>query len=532
MGALPSLESFSLRQLIGQLIVVRSSGFLFDGDRHYPQWEADHQTLKTWISEQSVGGVILLGGSAAEVAFKTKQLQDWAEIPLLMAADIEEGVGQRFASATEFPPPMALAEIYRQDPQQAIALATQMGEITAQEALSIGINWILAPVMDVNNNPANPVINVRAFGETPEEVAALGSAFIRGTQKYPVLTTAKHFPGHGDTAADSHIDLPTIPHTLQRLQEVELPPFQQAIASSVDSVMTAHLILEQLDPDKPATLSPKILTHLLRNQLQFEGLIVTDALMMAGVTQFADPAEVVVFALEAGADILLMPPDVEGAIASIEAAIKSGRLTIERLKKSVTRILNAKQKLIAAQKKLPVPFPEAIASQRSSAITLEILEKSSRHNSCNTLLPNLQTSEAQNLIMVDSLLKQNFLQPNCPAIAIPQAHGFTPQLITLDQYKNYNFNPLPTIIQIFTRGNPFAGQLISPLSLLQKLSHQVDIQAIIHYGSPYFTTAIFQQFTNIPCIFTYGQMTTAQTFTCTKLWNQGWQSHPEQREFT
>ncbi len=527
--ALPTIESLSLRQLIGQMIVVRSSGHLFDGERLYPQWEADQQTLQTWIQEFAVGGVILLGGSAAEISLKTQQLQAWAEIPLLIAADIEEGVGQRFAGATWFPPPMALAAIWRDDPQQAIALAEQMGEITAKEALSIGVNWILAPVMDVNNNPANPVINVRAFGETPAEVADLGAAFIRGANKYAALTTAKHFPGHGDTAMDSHLSLPTIPHDLERLQQVELPPFQAAIASGVDTVMTAHLMISALDTDRPATLSPNILTDLLREQLHFDGLIVTDALMMAGVTTFADPAEVAVLAIEAGADILLMPPDVEGAIAAVEQAIITGRLTQERIQQSVTRIWQAKQKLQTDQ---PPTFPQAIATTATQPIVQKILTQSQQTNHQPCYLPQYHDQPAQNLIIVDSFLKSDFLKPNCPAIAIPQQQGYQPQILELRQLQHFNLEKIPTVVQLFTRGNPFTGTLGNPNNLLKDIGQQTELLAILIYGTPYFLPKTFQYHSDIPCLFSYGQMAIAQTELCKALWAKNKTQTSNSQEFT
>lgn len=175
--------------------------------------------------------MILLGGSAVEVAVRSQQLQDWAALPLLLAADIEEGVGQRFSGATWFPPPMALGAIARQSLDAACDLARQMGEITAQEAMALGLNWLLAPVVDVNHNPLNPVINVRAFSDRVDHVTALTSAFIRGAAAYAVLTTAKHFPGHGDTTTDSHLDLPVLLHDLERLTTLEFPPFQGAIAA-------------------------------------------------------------------------------------------------------------------------------------------------------------------------------------------------------------------------------------------------------------------------------------------------------------
>ncbi|MCA1991353.1 MAG: beta-glucosidase, partial [Coleofasciculus sp. S288] len=341
--SLPRLDDLSLEEQVAQMVVVRASGYLFDHQIQYPAWEPLAATLQHWLQDVGIGGVILLGASAGELALRSQQLQDWAKIPLLIAADIEEGVGQRFAGATWFPPPMALGAIQLKDADKAQQYAEQMGAITAREALAIGINWVLAPVVDVNNNPLNPVINVRAFGETPEAVSQLTSAFIRGAKHYPVLTTAKHFPGHGDTATDSHLDLPVLPHTLSRLAEIELPPFKAAIAIGVDAVMSAHLLIPAWDEQLPATLSPQVLTELLRNKLGFEGLIVTDALVMGAIANRYGTNEAPVMAVEAGADILLMPVDPEGAIQAVCDAVAAGRLSQERIRASVERIWNAKQ---------------------------------------------------------------------------------------------------------------------------------------------------------------------------------------------
>ncbi|MGK7934410.1 MAG: glycoside hydrolase family 3 N-terminal domain-containing protein, partial [Xenococcaceae cyanobacterium] len=210
---LPDWQSFSLQEKIGQMIVVRASGHLFDAQIRYPDWEVPNQQLQQWLQKLNLGGVILLGGSSAELLMRSQQLQSWATTPLLIAADIEEGVGQRFSGASWLPPPMALSAIAAQNPTLAQEYALKMGEITAKEALTVGINWLLAPVVDVNNNPANPVINIRAFGDTPAIVGDLATAFIEGAKPYPVLTTAKHFPGHGDTVTDSHLDLPTLLHS-------------------------------------------------------------------------------------------------------------------------------------------------------------------------------------------------------------------------------------------------------------------------------------------------------------------------------
>ncbi|MDY7021478.1 MAG: glycoside hydrolase family 3 N-terminal domain-containing protein, partial [Cyanobacteriota bacterium] len=190
--------NLSLAEQVAQMVVVRASGYLFDHQIRYPVWEPPAEKLQYWLQDLGVGGVLLVDGSAVEVAVRTQQLQAWAKYPLLLAADIEEGVGQRFAGATWFPPPMTMGSMADTQLQKAVEAAKQMGRITASEAQAIGLNWILAPVVDVNNNPDNPVINVRAFGETAATVGQLASAFIQGCQDYPVLTTAKHFPGHGD----------------------------------------------------------------------------------------------------------------------------------------------------------------------------------------------------------------------------------------------------------------------------------------------------------------------------------------------
>lgn len=342
---MPDWTEFSLKEQIGQMIVVRASGYLFDHQIRYPAWEPSNAQLRQWLETLNLGGVIVLGASAAEIALRTQQLQSWSPNPLFIAADIEEGVGQRFSGATWFPPPMALGSIARHNLTQARDYALKMGAITAKEALSIGINWLLAPVVDVNNNPDNPVINIRAFADTPEIVSQLTTAFIQGAKSYPILTTAKHFPGHGDTNTDSHLDLPVLTHSFTQLETTELPPFQAAIDAGVDSIMSAHLLIPAWDATYPATLSPTILTGQLRQKMGFNGIIVTDALMMGGITKNYTPEEIAIMAVEAGVDVLMMPLDPIVAIESIYQAIQDGRISPERIQASVAKIWEAKQKL-------------------------------------------------------------------------------------------------------------------------------------------------------------------------------------------
>ncbi|WP_017319216.1 glycoside hydrolase family 3 protein [Mastigocladopsis repens] len=521
---LPDIDKLSLAEQVAQMVLVRASGFLFDHQIQYPVWEPQAATLQHWVQDLGVGGVILLGASAGELAIRIQQLQNWAKIPLLISADIEEGVGQRFEGATWFPPPMALAAIFRKDQKLGLHYAEKMGAITAKEALAIGINWVLAPVVDVNNNPDNPVINVRAFGETPDEVSQLACAFIRGAKTHPVLTTAKHFPGHGDTAVDSHLHLPVIPHSTNRLVEVELPPFAAAIASGVDTVMSAHLLIPSWDEELPATLSQKILTGQLRQKLGFEGLITTDALVMGAIANGYGANEAPVMAVEAGADILLMPVDPEGAINAVCAAVESGRISRARIRESVERIWQAKSK-VSLEPVSPTNFVERTAQNDALNTTAEILQQSQIiHGSLPLVLEKVITArklnhdspaDFRNLIVVDDIFLCDFLNKLAPAITLPNQMGYKTQIIDCQTLAISNLEAHhPTLLQMFIRGNPFrssAGLTKAAEDLFKKLLTSKDLQAFVLYGSPY----VMQQFipllgAEIPGIFSYGQMPAAQ----------------------
>lgn len=503
------LETLPLAAQVAQMIVVRASGYLFDHQIRYPQWEADHSTLQYWLEEVGVGGVILLGGSVAEIRLRCQQLQAWAKVPLLLAADIEEGVGQRFSGGSWFPPPMALGGIYQEDPDLAVSYAMQMGQFTAQEAAAIGLNWLLVPTVDVNNNPDNPVINIRAFGETPEEVSELTGAFIRGCQAYPVLTTAKHFPGHGDTATDSHLELPVILHDGERLAEVELVPFQGAIASGVDTIMTAHLLIPAWDKYHPATLSQPILTGQLRHKLEFDGLIVTDALIMGAITQRYGPDEVAVLAVEAGADVLLMPSDPITAIQAICDAVESERIPYTRIQESVKRIGRAKQKLgqptpFSFEWKTPVATQEAFTSIEGILANSQTVRGTLR----------LSPSGGKNMIIVDDSLDCKFLGRHTEAIALPKRYNYQPQIIDSTTPISPQLDDSPTLLQIFVRGNPFrgsAGLTETALTWFQAVLDKGTLEGLIIYGSPYIVDQFVSQLpSEIPYVFTYGQTELAQ----------------------
>ena len=516
---LPDWQNLSLKEQIGQMVVVRASGYLFDHQIRYPTWEPPAAKLKSWLQDLNLGGVILLGGSAPELALRTEQLQNWANLPLLMAADIEEGVGQWFEGATRFPPPMALGAIFAENPDLAAQYARKMGAITAQESIALGINWILAPVVDVNNNPDNPVINVRSFAANPTTVSNLATAFIEGAKSYTVLTTAKHFPGHGDTTTDSHLDLPVLPHSAARLAEVELPPFIRAIAAGVDSVMSAHVLIPTWDQHHPATLSAPILTGQLRQRLGFEGLIVTDALVMGGVVKHTSAEEIAVMAVAAGVDILLMPQDPEVAINAVYRAVQSERLSTERIHNSLERIWRTKNKVIYTNSLLNLS--KNITKPESRQAAAEIVRADLLTGGDLPLKPGNNNQKRRNLIIVDDLLNCNFISRHVPAVTIPQKLGYEVQLADQNNVVLEQDTPPKTLLQLFIRGNPFrgtAGLNRTTQELIQKLLNRGSIEGLILYGSPYVLDWLRGEMPpNLPWAFSHGQMPMAQAIACQSL---------------
>ncbi len=345
-AASPLLRSLSLHDRIAQLIVVRGYG------DYPPSSNAEYKRFLRWIREDHVGGFIVAGrirngnviaAQPFEMAAFINHVQHLARTPLLVASDFERGASMRVADTAKFPYLMAFGAA------RDLEATKQLGAATAREARALGVNWVFAPDADVNNNPDNPIINVRSFGEDPQAVAANVAAFIEGAHSdlhNNVLLAAKHFPGHGDTAQDSHMQLATLDQPRERIESLELVPFRAAVEHGVDSIMTAHLAVPSIEPNPiPATLSHKILTGLLREELGFKGLIVTDALEMQGVASMFSQGEAAVRAIEAGADVLLMPIDPEPCIKAIQAAIASGRLTRARIDASASRILAAKQRV-------------------------------------------------------------------------------------------------------------------------------------------------------------------------------------------
>src|SRR5882757_2814091 len=339
-----TMRRMTVDEKIGQLLFTTYHGTFTSTD------SPAYQQMLHDVNDLHAGGFILvthitpLGIEKSQTyptAVLNNQLQSTSKLRLLIGADFERGAAMRLDEGTSFPTQMAIAA--GGDPSDAYT----MGKITAIEARQAGVHWIYAPVADVNNNPGNPIINTRSFGEDPARVSEFVSAYVRGVEENGGLATAKHFPGHGDTAADSHIDLPVIRADRARLESLELVPFRAAIAAGAGSVMTGHLSVPALEPDPntPATLSSNILNGVLRHDLGFQGLVVTDAMDMGGITVRFAPGEAAVRAVLAGAGCLLMPPVPDAAYEALQHAVKSGRISRERLDASVRRILEAKARL-------------------------------------------------------------------------------------------------------------------------------------------------------------------------------------------
>jgi beta-glucosidase-like glycosyl hydrolase len=352
--------SLSLDTAIGQLICPTG----FGGQLRRQPW--DEAAVLEELDRYGWGGYIVFHEAAEVVAGRIATLQAHSRLRLLVAADMEHGAGQQAHGLSLMPPAMAYGATG--DP----ACSEALGAWTGYEARQVGVNWVFAPVADVTNNPYNPIIAIRSFGGDPQAVARHVAAFVRGCQGQGVLACAKHFPGHGDTAADSHSRLATVPADRERLEAVEWPPFRSAIESGVASVMSAHVAVPALDaPDVPATLSRPVMTGLLRETWGYDGLVVTDALLMGGITTVRDAAEAGVAAVLAGCDMLLMPPDPIALYDALRQAVHDGRLGEQRVYEAVGRILAAKARLNVPAPAVPAGDPQAHARDVARrAITL------------------------------------------------------------------------------------------------------------------------------------------------------------------
>jgi beta-N-acetylhexosaminidase len=347
------LASLSLREKAAQIVWPSVFGDFVSGDS--PQW----RRLTDYVQKEKVGGFTISVGSPTEVAAKLNALQSMSQVPLLFGADLEAGAGFRARGGYFVPNAIDLGGAILFPPEMAIgatrdtALAYEQGRLTAIEGRALGIHIAYAPVLDVNNNPDNPVINTRSYGEDPELDARLGVAFIHGVQDHGMIATGKHFPGHGDTGTNSHLALPVVTVSRSRLDTVELVPFRAAVNGGVGAIMSFHGAMPALDSSNvPGTLSPKVLTALLRGELGFKGIIISDAMDMRGVLDQYGSDEAVKRAISAGIDVLIQPLDVTQTIDAVVAGVREGRYTEARLDSSVRRVVDAKRRLGLAERKL------------------------------------------------------------------------------------------------------------------------------------------------------------------------------------
>lgn len=376
-----ALKRMSLEQKIGQMFMVWSQARLMNVD------SPEYIRLRDAMRKYHLGGFgmtvgfedgFLYKNEPLEAALVANRLQKESPFPLVFAADFERGLGFRLNDVTSFPHAMAFGAAGN------VEFARQAGRMTAQEARAIGVQWNWFPVADVNSNPANPIINIRSFGEDPKQVGELVAAYIEGAHEFGMMTTAKHFPGHGDTGTDSHAAVPIVNQDKGYFEKVALPPFRAAIKAGVDAVMVAHILAPALDPgpDRVASVSPAIVTGLLKQQMGFTGLVVTDAMDMNGLTKLfpeggaAAAGRAAVAAVKAGNDMLLIPFDLEGSYNGLLQAVRSGEIPESRIDQSVLKILRAKAS-VGLNKATQVDIdavPKIVAKPASLATAQEIAD--------------------------------------------------------------------------------------------------------------------------------------------------------------
>ena len=517
------MNKSDLRRQVAELFIVRASGFNLDSQRLYPNLEESNSNLKRLL-EEGVGGVIVLGGTVKELEIRCNILKKWSGKPLLLCADIEEGVGQRFYGGTKFVPPMGIAQIYKKDQNLAISIAEKIGYFTGKEAKKIGLNWLLAPVCDINNNPNNPVINLRAWGEEPETVKSLTCAFQRGVSRSKMLTCAKHFPGHGNSEVDSHLDLPEIHNDLSKLEKFELIPFKSLINQGVNSVMIGHLLFPKIDPIFPATLSKRVVTDLLRIKFKYDGLVVSDALVMNAITNKYSSGKAAVMAFDAGIDLIMMPKDIDQAIDSLTDAFYSGKISLERLNISRER---RKKQLDLVSNEDDFKKEDFNNEDNKNKFLLDASKFSNSIIKSSIFVREESTIKAEfndiNLIQIDNFdqVHNKFI----PALDFPKAVGFKnliihPLGISPWGKTNKNFLELgqfsnsKILVQLFVRGKPFIGLDYHNdhwIDTIEKLEFEQRLSGIIIYGCPYLFDKIKKSIhKNIPLAYSPSQTEEAQ----------------------
>ena len=507
-----TLKKLSLEQIVGQMIFAPFQSTYLSSDT------AEYEALVKLVHETQIGGVIAFGGSEPipqvmlngtygnvvlgqplELASILNRLQSISSLPLLTSSDFEWGVQMRIAGATKFPRAMAFGATG--DPQ----LAYEAGKVVGAESRALGVHVDYGPVADINNNPRNPVINIRSFGEDPVRAGAMVAGWVRGLQEAGMLATLKHFPGHGDTDVDSHLGLPIVAHPRERLDAVELPPFTAGIAAGAAGVMVAHIELPAIDAEKqPATFSPKVIGTLLRPG--FDGLIYSDSMKMAAITKMATPGEAAVRAVKAGIDVILDSPDSAAAAAALVAAVKSGDIPRERVEQSARRILEAKARLGLYRTRTVnlEAVPLTVGGRKHDAVARAVSERSVTliKDARNSVpLPTPRTGSVLYLSVLDYPSGWRIAAPSRKVIPElktrwPNTEGVeisdqtTPSEIDLVRKMADKYDAI--VAGVFVRASSGSGRLdLAPqvVKLLQDLSRTSERRAqpfvAVFFGNPY-----------------------------------------------
>ncbi len=507
-----TLKKLSLEQIVGQMIFApfQSTYMSSDSDQY--------EQLVKLVHEAHIGGVIAFGGSEPvpqvmlnntygavilgqpmELASILNRLQSVSSLPLLTSSDFEWGVQMRIAGATKFPRAMAFGAAG--DPQ----LAYEAGKVVGAESRALGVHVNYGPVADVNNNPRNPVINIRSFGEDPVKAGEMVAGWVRGMQDAGMLATLKHFPGHGDTDVDSHLGLPMVSHPRERLDAIELPPFKAGIAAGAAGVMVAHIELPAIDPEKvPATFSPKVISTLLRPG--FDGLIYSDSMKMQAITEMASPGEAAVRAVKAGIDVILDSPDSAAAAAAIVAAVKGGDIPRERVEQSARRILEAKARLgLHRTRTVNIEsVPLTVGGRKNDAVARTISERSItliKDTRNSVPLPTPKSGSVLYLSVLDYPSGWRIAAPSrsvIPALrarwanieAVEISDRATPSELDLVRAMADNYDAI--VAGVFVRASSGSGRLdLAPavVRLLQDMSRGTERRkqpfVTMFFGNPY-----------------------------------------------
>ncbi len=508
----------TIDQKIGQLFMIN-----FEGD--FQSDESQNYKDIIWsIKKYHVGGLIVFGGTPYSIAQQLNEFQALSKVPLLISSDYERGVFQQLPNGIHFPSNMGIGATGNSK------FAYLQGKITAQEARAIGVHMILAPVLDVNNNPNNPIINFRSYGESPDLVADMGRAFIRGIQSNGGLATAKHFPGHGDTDFDSHLGLPVLDFDLARLDSIEFKPFRAAISEGIGAIMTAHIALPNLNDGKliPATTSKVLMTDILRKKWGYTGLVISDAYNMRAINPNGMSRQAIIDAINSGVDIILMPMSIHFAHQSVKKAYKQKKISLQTINNAVRRILTAKYELnLAKQKKVDLAkIKTVLESKESKKIAFSMAERSISWLRHIDFPKKLDHRSKLAVISVSS--EQSLENPGRPFYnelrsKFPNAFrtilDYRTELTSIENYKHIISSADAVIVTLFSRtrgGKIGIGIGEREKAMVEQILKSISVPiVIVSFGSPYITSD-FSSFPNHLAAYSYSQLmqeATAHKFT-------------------